>query len=687
MVAASWKLAAMPPSFALTAAPQTPSSSSSALLLPRPPPPQVRSSPSLSTSSSSSSSAAVAVAASVGAVWVGCFGAAAAAATAVAAVVGGAAKRRFQARGAHPRHRAAGLVARCAGAGGIVAQGPEMLARTFIVKDEDSKACPASDVALGVLLQWCKMQPSLMIHPGIVAGTGCLKTSMPVLKGTPLIGVRPAAYLSERPVPGGGDSALSDAAREELLGAFQRPESWPFRLALRMHEEARNPSSPWQRYLASLAPRPAAPFLWSMQQVIELQYIPVKRAIRDQLQEVRAFHCQVATAGLCEGSDEDLLSIGCLVASAAAGGIRIQPDAWATMPLIDLVGPPEMAVTDEMVFGHLAREPSCLLEVEGDLEDGSVVLFAARDLSPGEVLTRDLGLPADETLLRYGLCPSRGHPGDSCVVWAGVDRDNMEGWRIVEFKRAMKREVEAGVDANKLFVEARIRPGKTLAEAVDKTLVHAARVLSCKTEDAFYGGKEWARNEKPGESKGLRGLKGLSTEYRRNTLTALSDLLKGAVAAFETSIVEDQQIFPRAQRHHRVAIAYRLGKKRLINEVEGVVSDTQDREMQNRRSIQVLKGLPAAVTGKPTPKSTKGEGFDSGSSRPSLSAEEAGGRRPRETRKEIAQGSRVQVLAGVHAGKQGRAVTRPSALGFFELRLDDGPILSNVATEICTVVV
>lgn len=520
-----------------------------------------------------------------------------------------------------------------------------------------------SEFQVASLISWARGQPNFLVHPAVVARGNRLAVSMPVSAGTPLIGVKSEGYFHEMLELPNADGVATDSEAEchRLTKLAEKPEMWPLRLAVRLLKEANDPESPWEAYVQSTAIRPQTPMLWSVTQANELQYLPTKRLVKEQLLELRSFHEANLASSPLGPSKADLLAFAALVSTAAARGIEVEDGRRALLPLVDLVCPPEGAVA----AAEAPRPPSCKLELEEDL----AVVTAAHDLPSGEVLTRDHGLSHEELLLRHGLAAAGGVK-DDVVLWAAVRRQDAKPWQLRELRRSVA--TEPGVSEGDLIVRSSVKRGKKLSEAIGRGLIHASRVLVCERESGLHGVAEWARDER----KASKGLAGLGSEQRRGCIANLVHAIEGYQKTFDTTAEQDEQMLQTVHGNWKVAVAYRLEKKRVLQDVLAVLERAKDREVEKRARVREEAHLPAAVTGRkasPESRSFKRGGLGGAGAGEGKSAK---GDEPK-----ITKGARVEILKGKFEGTVGVVATELNSLGSVTLQLDNGSRVDYVSLD------
>jgi len=432
-------------------------------------------------------------------------------------------------------------------------------------------------------LQWAQGQPGIEIHPSIAALGSGLATSGFVPKGTPLIRVASEFYAGEKTLRQSLHEASADmvidvnqrvgeetfaqteamTAREaecqRLMEEASGPEFWPIRLALRLLKESADQESPWRAYIATLPPSPGSACLWTADQVADLQYLPVQRALKSLMSELRHFFDAHFVGRATFGTQVDYADLVVAVAQAQERGVEVAPDRHALVPLVDLVAPEAGG-----------DGPTCVLRVEGDDSGGFSTLSAARDLQPGEVLTRDFGLARDELLLRRGLVPQCG-PEDDVVILAGIGAGSAQTWQVRAIERLV--DTQPGPQPGDIVVPSRVRRGDQLEEAIGSELFVTARVMACRRKEELYGDEgEWAGSV----AARKRGLEGLRPKVRKACLDLLVNTVWGCQYAFPTSAEEDyKRLQTCADHRRRTAVAYRLEKKLVLRDVHRLLRDVQ----------------------------------------------------------------------------------------------------------------
>eukprot|EP00435_Cladocopium_sp_Y103_P042270 s1943_g11.t1 len=298
----------------------------------------------------------------------------------------------------------------------------------FLVGPEAQTEAP-SDVKLGKLLSWARQQNFMKLHPCLSfgkSGNVALQLSVPVSAGTPILGVLDDAFL--------GSSDLPEPWRKVWDGARERyPEWWALHLGIPLLKERRGPSSDaWEAYQNSVAPQPAAPLLWSSAQAQELrlgvreQYVPMKKQLQHRIEAIQDFYNEILVlAEAASGpSLPSVLELAQAVATARRA-IEVSPGQRALLPLLDMATVPA---------GKPTPEANCDLQVEPDGGPGGraiAILVAARDLQPGETLSRHEGLAPDELLLEHGW-------PDDVTIHVGLKKAVVEPWQLATLRHPAK---------------------------------------------------------------------------------------------------------------------------------------------------------------------------------------------------------------------------------------------------------
>jgi len=200
-----------------------------------------------------------------------------------------------------------------------------------------------------------------------------------------------------------------------------------------------------------------------------------------------------------------------------------------------------------------------------------------------------------------------------------------------------------------------------LKEAIDERLLFCTRVLSCEKEEEFLGGAAWLRD---GQGADVQGLTGLTPDLRRRCLSALKDAVGSTREAFQSTKEQDIEFITMLSGHRQAAAAYRLEKKRILDDVLVLLERISDREVERRaakKQAQQGTALPAAVTGV---KASRQAGFAAEESVAGLARKEGEKGRGEEIRK----GVRVEVCAGSLQGRSGVVIDGPNSLGYLKLR-------------------
>ncbi|CAK0905078.1 unnamed protein product, partial [Prorocentrum cordatum] len=100
---------------------------------------------------------------------------------------------------------------------------------------------------------------------------------------------------------------------------------------------------------------------------------------------------------------------------------------------------------------------------------------------------------------------------------------------------------------------------ETIPKAIDRSLMYACRVLVCDSQQEVHSLGEWA-----GETGINRGMRGLRPEKRTEMIATIARVVDGFVNQFITSAAADSSMVEVLSGNQRVALAYRLEKKRIL---------------------------------------------------------------------------------------------------------------------------
>ncbi|CAE7450593.1 unnamed protein product [Symbiodinium natans] len=461
---------------------------------------------------------------------------------------------------------------------------------TFLVGPEAATRLP-SNVSLGRLLTWARKQAFMKVHPVLSASNAKLSVSVAVEAGTPLLGVLEEGFLTYEDSEDSWQQ-LYDAAKK------QHPEWWALHLAIPLLRHASGDasdeaSSPvWQAYQQSaldanskrgVPELPASALLWNVEQASELQDVEVKAALKSRLEALQSFHRDHVLPALRD-SAPSTLELGCAVAVAASRGVEVQPGLKALVPVLDLIGPAEAAAA----VGEETPEPNCHLTVEPAGGPGGraiAVVTAARDLRAGDFLSRDVDACADSLLLDWGLASSRRR--DDVTIHVGIKKDVAQSWQVSALRELL--ELRPGEDGG-WVASAKVRRSSSLRDALDQNLWVAARILGggSKTEAL---GAEWDLRSR--EEILRAGLDGVSATHRRRAFWVLKKAVQGALDNFETSPEDDEEAIHLAgDERQRVAAAYRLGKKRILQDVFALLDKADTKIVQRRERAKQANASP-----------------------------------------------------------------------------------------------
>ncbi|CAK0790707.1 unnamed protein product, partial [Prorocentrum cordatum] len=447
--------------------------------------------------------------------------------------------------------------------------------------EQDRAPVEPTEMSVLRLLSFARGRTDVVkVHPGLSVKGAQLIVSLPISADTPLIGVMPGFVLSdELPAEGPGGAEGADTA-EEFQGLMKSAAGSPvdspeLRLGLQlMREKALGMGSWWEPYVASLPPRAAPPLAWGDRELAELQYAPARQAVSEEVERLRSFADACLKPESLGGLPGDALTeLRWAVAAARQRAVPLGGGRSGLVPLVDLVGPP----------GAGDEGPSCRLVPEGPVQ----VLYAARSLRPGDVLTRDLGLDGEEYLWQRGLPPPQLAADEPLQVW-GLVAEGAALWQLKAITAAVP--TRPGRLAGDVLVRGEVRRGEHVEEMISESLFHAARALSCRTEEELdvYVGEPQDVPVVAGDSRGLAGLFG---DRRAACVDRLVDLLRGA-NEFPTTLQEDEKQLPDLQGWKRAAVTFRMEKKRVLQEVVQKLAEAREDPEGGGGGA-----LPFAVTG------------------------------------------------------------------------------------------
>lgn len=441
--------------------------------------------------------------------------------------------------------------------------------------------------SLASLVSWAHKQRSMKIHPGITIRGTHLVLSLPAEEGTPLIGVTAAGLLSERPAQDRDLDEAMAAAEADCLGLMEEvscSRAWALKLSLRLIKEACDYDSKWTSYVSSLPRQPASPLTWPKDAIDELQYWPLKRALKVRRKELVSFYDKyLKDKDAPGGAEVDLDQFLAVVATVESRGVDIGGDEErALIPIVDNIGPPEGAEV-----GGVVPNANCKVVVEGG---GLAILYASRNIKKGEVLTRDPDLSPDDLVLRHGLIAD-GRSDDK--VQFRVSLALAKPWHLEVLKECVKiDETASGVP----MVRCGVRPGDDVDDVVDGVLSCVARTLSCATKEQLDKDKD------PTKSGGI-SLESLKHDRRIAYLRQLAQLITSAKKTYPTWVDDDTELLEELKSEddelRRLAVSYRLGKKWILEEGLNIVERALDLEERVGTIKEGGEGdkLPFAVTG------------------------------------------------------------------------------------------
>eukprot|EP00929_Paragymnodinium_shiwhaense_P080386 TRINITY_DN41923_c0_g1_i1.p1 TRINITY_DN41923_c0_g1~~TRINITY_DN41923_c0_g1_i1.p1 ORF type:complete len:687 (+),score=155.74 TRINITY_DN41923_c0_g1_i1:80-2062(+) len=450
------------------------------------------------------------------------------------------------------------------------------------------------DVDVTKLLSWCRTQSSFKMHPGLAVRDGQLVASMPIAEGTPLIGVMPQHILDEGYDAEGDDEAQQFEYRRLLDSTDQDKH---LKLALRILKEASKRDSSREVHLKTLPRRAASPMLWTADQIFELQHDGTRRAVQELDDSVKRFYEQFVQPSTLLKYDKDGEKIGLeefrhAVAKAMQRGVNLPDGRCVLIPLLDLVKSPEEQGVDGILEGGKCSTANCELKLEGEGSGSIPVLYAARSLAGGEVLTRELGLESPlDLLLRNGLArPPRSD--DSSTITATLD-SSVRKWQLEAIMKGVK--TRPGRLQGEYSFAAEVRRGADLSEALSPSLMHVARTTICSSEeelDVYVGGDLEDRSEPVSTKAGVptAGLAGLSGEKLNQCVEVLTRMLKGSRGEMGSSIEDDIKHLPNQEGVRKVAMFYRIGKKLVLEEVLSLLERSKEAEEEVSSSAWWLKG-------------------------------------------------------------------------------------------------
>ncbi|CAK9002451.1 unnamed protein product [Durusdinium trenchii] len=461
----------------------------------------------------------------------------------------------------------------------------------FLTSETYQTSLP-SEVKLGKLLTWARKQDSMKLHPCLTIGQSQLQLSVPVAAGTPIIGVLEDAFLGisdgrEKPW-----QRISEAARN------QHPEWWSLHLGINVVKECLSPSSElWEAYIKSVAPQPASALFWSPPQAQQLQDAIMKKKLQSRIKAIQDFHKEVVVPAFDDVPAPSDFEVAQGIVTAASRGIEVRPGRRALLPLLDLVGPPEATV-----LAGTPAESNCELQIERKGGPGGkdiAILLASRDLKEGEKLCRPMEIPPDDLLLDHGLSTTRP---DDVTIHVGLKKGVVQPWQLSTLRKVM--DLAPDNKPGDWVASAKVRRSSTLIKTFDPKLLAAARVLSGKSREDVLGA-EW--NLMSNEEMLNSGLEGLSATHRRRALWVLKQAVEGALASYETTLTEDEEVVQQLEGRERAALAYRIGKKRVLQDAREKLEKADEKIRIKRARREKESSLPTAVTGKRA--STAGMGF------------------------------------------------------------------------------
>ncbi|CAE8682947.1 unnamed protein product, partial [Polarella glacialis] len=170
-------------------------------------------------------------------------------------------------------------------------------------------------------------------------------------------------------------------------------------------------------------------------------------------------------------------------------------------------------------------------------------------------------------------------------------------------------DLDPGTRPGNWIASAHVRRSRKLSEALDASLLFCARVLSCETREELFGA-EWQQLGKQ-DAMSFKGLEGLPPARRRAAISVLQAAVQATLATFETSPEKDEKLLAGIQTdaNRRVAVAYRLEKKRLLADIFALLERADDREVELRVKKNAEADLPSAVSGRKRPAAAGSRGF------------------------------------------------------------------------------
>jgi len=437
-----------------------------------------------------------------------------------------------------------------------------------------------SDIGLAQLLTWARGRKSLIVNPKVLAKDGRLVASMNVSEGTPLLGVMPDMVLKDGP---SGTAVDDDEVLQRLLAAAPEPEDWDIRLTLRLLADSKRDPGTWRPYFGSLPVRAASPLLWNKERLVELQDPGLRRTVAERRARLDAFyrdHIANSTPAVnseypAEGSADAFAELALAVAARALRGYGEDGGCAILAPMLDLVGPPPAD----------AERPSCRVAFEEgeEGEDPIPVLYASRDLKPGEVLSRDCGDDCAELLLQHGVA-KRALAGDSVEVLVTITNESAKPWQMKTLRQLVP-ELRPGRLPGDFVVPGKLRypaedDDRNLDGIVGDGIFRAAYLISAKDRDDFSVAEMQC------------GIDGIFQERRKSCLETLGQLIKGCRGEFSTTAKEDQRALDKREVEgaRRIAVEYRLEKKRCIEKVLALLDAAAE-------DASMTGGLPFAVLG------------------------------------------------------------------------------------------
>ncbi|TVU09509.1 hypothetical protein EJB05_42986, partial [Eragrostis curvula] len=349
--------------------------------------------------------------------------------------------------------------------------------------------------------------------------------------------------------------AASDIGRA-CAGADLRP--WVAVALLLLREAARGPKSPWAPYLAILPRQTDSTIFWSEEELLEIQgtqLLSTTMGVKDYVQsEFDSVEAEIINANKdlfpdAITYDDFLWAFGILRSRVFP---ELRGEKLALIPFADLVNHST----------NVKSEGSCW-EIKGKGLFGREASFSLRtpvDVKSGEqiYIQYDLDKSNAELALDYGFVESNPYRDSYTVTLEISESDPFYGDKldIAELN---------GLGETAYF-------DVVLNEPLPPQMIPYLRLLCIGGTDAFllealFRNAVWGHLELP-----------LSPDNEESICQVIREACKSALAAYHTTIEEDEDLLKRENLSSRlkVAIGVRVGEKKVLQQIDDIFKQREE---------------------------------------------------------------------------------------------------------------